>query len=99
MKRCPQCNRVETDDTLVFCRAEGAVLVSDSSSFGNEAGTARLGSASAATEIETSVLAQHATDAGASQPTGPTTVLPAQRISDKTRELSKPKRRKVVIAC
>ena len=23
MKRCPQCNRVETDDALTFCRADG----------------------------------------------------------------------------
>ena len=30
MKRCPQCNRVETDDALAFCRADGSRLVSDS---------------------------------------------------------------------
>jgi TolB-like protein/Flp pilus assembly protein TadD len=29
MKRCPQCNRVEPDDALVFCRADGTPLVSD----------------------------------------------------------------------
>jgi hypothetical protein len=23
MKRCPQCNRVESDEALVFCRADG----------------------------------------------------------------------------
>ncbi len=27
MKRCPQCNRVETDEKLNFCRADGAPLV------------------------------------------------------------------------
>ena len=27
MKRCPQCNRVETDETLNFCRADGTPLV------------------------------------------------------------------------
>src|SRR5690349_17613816 len=27
MKRCPTCNRVENDDTLMFCRMDGAVLV------------------------------------------------------------------------
>ncbi len=27
MKRCPTCNRVENDDTLKFCRMDGAVLV------------------------------------------------------------------------
>src|SRR5215510_6773064 len=31
MKRCPQCNRVETDETLKFCRSDGAVLIDDSS--------------------------------------------------------------------
>jgi TolB-like protein/Flp pilus assembly protein TadD len=30
MKRCPACKRVETDDALVFCRADGTALVSDS---------------------------------------------------------------------
>ncbi|HEX6733111.1 MAG TPA: hypothetical protein VF074_24025 [Pyrinomonadaceae bacterium] len=30
MKRCPQCNGVETDDALVFCRADSIALVSDS---------------------------------------------------------------------
>jgi len=33
MKRCPQCNRVEADDALAFCRVDGAALVSDSASF------------------------------------------------------------------
>jgi len=27
MKRCPQCNHVETDDALVYCRADGTPLV------------------------------------------------------------------------
>jgi len=26
MKRCPQCNLVETDDSLRFCRADGTAL-------------------------------------------------------------------------
>ena len=30
MKRCPQCNRVEPDESLKFCRADGTVLVDDS---------------------------------------------------------------------
>src|SRR5215510_12634568 len=29
MKRCPQCHRVESDETLKFCRSDGAVLVED----------------------------------------------------------------------
>jgi TolB-like protein/Tfp pilus assembly protein PilF len=27
MKRCPQCNRVETDETLKFCRVDGTALI------------------------------------------------------------------------
>ncbi len=30
MKRCPQCNRVETDDALGYCRVDGTALTSDS---------------------------------------------------------------------
>jgi TolB-like protein/Tfp pilus assembly protein PilF len=29
MKRCPQCNRSESDDTLAFCRVDGSPLVED----------------------------------------------------------------------
>lgn len=39
MKRCPQCNRVEPDDTLAFCRADGTALISDSGPVGADAGT------------------------------------------------------------
>lgn len=30
MKRCPQCNRVETDDVLAFCRVDGTRLIIES---------------------------------------------------------------------
>src|SRR6266542_6567001 len=96
MKRCPQCNRVETDDALAFCRADGTVLVSDSASRDGDAGTAPLGSASAATEVETSIL-PHTTDAAMSRGTAPTTVLPAQQPPSTTRELIQPKRRRVIV--
>ncbi|HVS83979.1 MAG TPA: hypothetical protein VHE60_19770, partial [Pyrinomonadaceae bacterium] len=79
MKRCPQCNRVENDDTLAFCRADGTPLVSDSGPVGAEAGTVKFGSAPVASEIETSILPQTVTDAGMSRPTGPTTVLDRQQ--------------------
>jgi hypothetical protein len=32
MKRCPQCDRLETDETLKFCRVDGVPLVSDGTS-------------------------------------------------------------------
>ena len=97
MKRCPACKLVENDDTLVFCRADGTALVSDSSPLGSEAGTAQLGSKSAATEIETSIPS-YTTDSTMKRATAPTTVLPAQQPPSTTRELTQPKRRRIVIA-
>jgi hypothetical protein len=42
MKRCPHCNRVETEAALKFCRVDETTLVSDSSGPGDEAGTGQL---------------------------------------------------------
>jgi TolB-like protein/Tfp pilus assembly protein PilF len=98
MKRCPACKRVETDDTLAFCRADGTALISDSGRVSVETGTVRFDSAPVSSEIETSVLPQTITDAGISRPTAPTTVLPAQHNHENTGELSKPKRRKAIVA-
>jgi TolB-like protein/Tfp pilus assembly protein PilF len=90
MKRCPACKRVEPDDTLTFCRADGTALISDSGSIDNDAGTVKLASAPVASEVETSVLPQHATDAG--RATGSTAVLDRSAATSRTRELDKPKR-------
>ncbi len=98
MKRCPVCNRVEPDDTLGFCRADGTALISDSGSVGTEAGTVRFGSAPVSSEIETGVLPHTSTSPEINRPTGPTTVLPAQPSPSTTRELTKPKRSRVAIA-
>jgi hypothetical protein len=54
MKRCLQCNRVETEDALVFCRSDGTALISDSGPVGAEAGTVKFTSAPVSSEIETS---------------------------------------------
>ncbi len=97
MKRCPTCNRVESDDSLVFCRVDGAALVSISSQLGSEAGTAQLGSPSTAGESATNILPS-TTAAGVSRGTAPTIALPAQQPRSTTRELTKPKRRRVLIA-
>lgn len=88
MKRCPQCHRVETDDALVFCRVDGTALVIDSSPLNSETGTAKLGSPSAASEIETSIL-HHATHAGINRPTISTNVLPAHASPSRTGKLTK----------
>ena len=79
MKRCPQCNRVETDKALVFCRVDGAALISDSGSVSSEVGTAKSGSPPIASEVETSILPQHSTQADVGRATGPTTVLDRQQ--------------------
>ena len=96
MKRCPACNRVETDDTLAFCRADGTALVSDSGSVSAESGTVKPGSGLASSEIETSIL-PHTTDAAIRRGTAPTTVLAAAPASSSTRELTRPSKRNVWI--
>ena len=96
MKRCPQCNRVESDEALKFCRVDGATLVSESSSVGGEAGTAQLGSSPDAGEVHTSML-PHNTNANVRRATGPTSVLPPQPPPSTTRELGKSKRRTTAI--
>jgi hypothetical protein len=73
MKRCPQCNRVETDDALAFCRVDGATL-SDSSSIDQEAGTVKLGSNPVPSEVVTGPL-PHSTNANFNRATAATTVL------------------------
>lgn len=97
MKRCPQCNRVENDDALVFCRTDGTALISESGPVSAEAGTAKLGSAPGSSEIETSILPHASTTPEINRPTGPTTALPAQQMPGTTRELSKPTRRMALI--
>jgi TolB-like protein len=97
MKRCPACKRVETDDALVFCRADGTALVSDSGSVSADSGTVKFGSAPVASEVETSVLPQTVTDAGMVRATGPTTVLDRQRTISRTHELGRPKRIKAIL--
>ncbi len=93
MKRCPQCNRVETDEALKFCRVDGATLVSDSSGLGE--GTPQLVSPQDSTEVHTSIL-PHRTDANINRGTAPTTVLPPEAAST-TGQLVKPKRPKAIV--
>ena len=94
MKRCPRCNRIESDDTLAFCRADGAALISDSSASGEilAASTA----ASSSSEIETSIL-PHSTDAGMNASPSETTVLDAQNTSPGTRKLGRENQRKFIV--
>ena len=92
MKRCPQCNRVETDEALKFCRVDGATLVSDSAASGGEAPTAHF--AAGASEFQTSILPD--SQSKVSHRPGSPTSTPAT-----TNSLAKPKSQKrtiVVIA-
>jgi eukaryotic-like serine/threonine-protein kinase len=93
MKRCPQCNRVETDEALKFCRVDGATLVNESSSLGDEVGTVQLADAS---EVHTSIL-PHTTGANINRATASTTVLPVPPAPSATSELDQPKRRSSAI--
>ena len=92
MKRCPACKRVEADDTLAFCRADGTPLVTDSLSAGSDS----IGSTKASGEIETSIL-PNPTAAGSNCSTGTATAFEAQpRVSD-TRTLTSTKRRRAIV--
>jgi TolB-like protein len=91
MKRCPKCNRAESDDSLAFCRSDGTRLVSDGSFVSEGAGTLRFGSAPVTGETETRILP---TGEGLSRPTAPTAVLNKQQATGGTRELSKRKSRR-----
>jgi adenylate cyclase len=63
-----------------------------------QARTANFASSPLSSELETSVLPQTITDAGISRPTAQSTALPTQLPQKNTGELSKPKRRKAIVA-
>ena len=94
MKRCPQCNRVETEETLTFCRVDGTPLVRESGAVNDSAGTLKFGATPVTGETETRILP---TDEILARPTAPTTVLDARRASGGTQELSKPKSRRLLV--
>ena len=54
MKRCPQCNRIETDDALAFCRVDGTRWITDSEAF--EPATAILTGGRRSAELATGHL-------------------------------------------
>ena len=96
MKRCPHCNRVESDEALKFCRVDGTTLINDSSSIG-EAGTAKLGSVPLSEEIETNIL-PHTTSGAINRGTGPTTALPLPAAASTGRLTKSARSRNIVIA-
>ena len=96
MKRCPTCNRVETDEALRFCRADGVMLIDESSAIDSEAGTVQLGSQPNQSELHTNILA-HRIQADVNRTTGPTTVLSPRPEASTTSELGTSNKRKTTI--
>ena len=95
MKRCPKCNRVETDGSLAFCRVDGAALIQDS--LNEDSGTIRLNSTPVSGEAQTSVLPPAITDPGF-RPVQQTKVLPPQNANENTRPLAKRNSLPLIIA-
>ena len=75
MKRCPQCNRLETDDALAFCRVDGSPLNVESHVTNDELGTIRLDSIPVSDEAKTTILTPPNTNESFNAPTAATTVL------------------------
>jgi len=96
MKRCPQCNRVESDISLTYCRVDGAALIQDSSAANEESGTMRFDSTPISGEVPTNVLAPTITDPGF-RPVQQTTILPTQLAKEITRPLAKRKRWPLIV--
>lgn len=96
MKRCPQCNRVEPDDALGFCRVDGATLVTGPLS-DSENTTAIFDTSAPSSESTTRSFSPH-TNEGVSRTTGPTTALPSQQLHSQTRGLAKLTRAKILMA-
>ena len=94
MKRCPQCNRIESDDTLAFCRVDGTALGAEL--LNEDSGTIRFNSGSVSGEAQTSVLPPALTDPGIG-PVQQTTVLP-QPAYENTHPLAKQKSWPLIVA-
>ena len=94
MRRCPKCNRAESDDSLAFCRADGTRLVSDGSFVSEGAGTLRFGSAPVTGETDTRILP---TGEVPGRPTAPTTLLAANPASGNIQEPGKPQSRRGIL--
>lgn len=95
MKRCPECNRIETDDAMGFCRVDGATLVTGPLA-DSENTTAILDTTPPPSESTTRSFAPQ-TDEAVSRTTGPTTALPSGQLHSQTRPLAKPARARLLM--
>jgi TolB-like protein/Tfp pilus assembly protein PilF len=98
MKRCPRCNRVESDNTLAFCRVDGTSLINDSGSVNADAGTIRFDAAQVSSDVPTNILSPTPTNPEISRATAVTTVLPPPQASTPTQNLSTSGQRKTLAA-
>ena len=98
VKRCPQCNRLEAEDTLTFCRVDGSPLTNEARYTSEELGTIRLGSAPVSDEKKTSFLPQPVTTNSVSDTTAQSTPQPTAKARPITRELPKHKKRLAFMA-
>ena len=96
MKRCPQCNRIENDNALAFCRVDGAPLITGPLA-DSENTTAIFDSTAPSSESTTRNFSPQ-TNEGVSRTTGPTTALPSQHLPSQTRPLTKSARAKLLLA-
>jgi TolB-like protein/Tfp pilus assembly protein PilF len=92
MKRCPKCNRIESDDALAFCRLDGTTLIKYSDTVSAEAGTLKFAATHVATEQKTDVL-RHAADDGIIRNTAVTTLLAHDRTHGVSRNAARLKLR------
>src|SRR5687768_8724434 len=67
MKRCPQCNRIENDTALAFCRVDGAPLITGPLA-DSENTTAIFDSTAPSSESTTRNFSPKLTKASAAQP-------------------------------
>ena len=95
MKRCPQCNRVESDNSLAFCRVDGTALIQEALS--DDSGTIRFNSAPITGQTKTTASQENITDPGLGS-IAQTTVLPPQPPNETTRPLTKRKPWPIIIA-
>ncbi len=96
MKRCPQCNRIENDNALAFCRVDGAPLLTGPLA-DSENTTAIFDSTTPSSESTTRNFSPQ-TNESVSRTTGPTTTLPSQHLPSQTHPLTKPTRAKILLA-
>jgi len=102
MKRCPQCNYIESDDTLTYCRVDGTLLVRCSLSFIDIETVVLKNDAPAATTIidetiDRTVAPTELVNQSPNAPTAPTALLSLPETASHSHKLIGTKKRQVVV--